>query len=173
MTGDSFAPLSLMQNVLLSTDGTVTDLVSLFSGEDIHITKLGQDVVQDTGPAELQLSEAKSLLKREILLSGTTRHYLYARSYFILERMPTVMRRQLLETDTPIGLLWKEARLEMFREVVERKLEHNPELLQYFPGAADSRFLSRTYVVYHRQQPLGVITEKFPYSYFSEVLPLR
>lgn len=170
MTDDSLAklPLSLMQNVLLTTDGTVTDLVALFSGEPIHITKLSQDIVQERGPAALQLTRPAPLLKRVILLSGHERHYLYAESCFIIERMTPAMQRQLLETETPIGLLWKEARLEMYREVVERKLENQPALVDYFAEARDQRFLSRSYVVYHQQQPLGVITEKFPYSYFVE-----
>lgn len=163
-------PLSLMQNVLLTTDGTVTDLVALFSGEPIHITKLSQEIAQETGPAELELSEPTPLLKRVILLSGSERHYLYAESHFVIDRMAPAMQKQLLETETPIGLLWKQARLEMHRAVVERKLEQRPTLLDYFADADDARFLSRTYVVYHQGKPLGVITEKFPYSYFVDSL---
>lgn len=172
MTDDSLVnvPLSLLQNVLLTTDGTVTDLVALFSGEPIRITKLSQDIVQGSGPTELQLASPAPLLKRVILLSGRERHYLYAESCFVIERMAPAMQKQLLETETPIGLLWKEARLEMYREVVERKLEKQPDLMDYFTEAGDQRFLSRTYVVYHQRQPLGVITEKFPYRYFVETL---
>lgn len=161
-------PLSLQQQVLLTTDGTVTDLVALFSGEDIHITKLFQEAVVASGPKELGLSEAQPLLERSILLSGASKHYLYAQSHFVISRLSPEMQTALLETQTPIGLLWKRARLEMYREVVDRHLEHNPALLDYFPDADDARFISRTYVVYHQGQVLGVITEKFPFSYFRE-----
>lgn len=169
MTGDSLVdvPLSLKQKVLLTTDGTVTDLVALFSGEAIGITKLSQEIVRSAEPVQLELAEATPLLKRVILLSGTSGHYLYAESFFVVSRMPPELQAQLLETETPIGLLWKQARLEMYREVVEQRLEDRPDLLCYFASARDARFLSRTYVVYHGQKPLGIITETFPYSYFS------
>jgi chorismate-pyruvate lyase len=163
--------LSLQQQVLLTTDGTVTDLVALFSGEEIHITKIAQRAVVSTGPAELGLSKAEPLLERSILLSGASRHYLYAQSHFVIQRLAPDMQRELLETETPIGLLWKKARLEMYREVVDRRLENRPELLDYFPDAADARFVSRTYVVYHNAKPLGVITEKFPLDFFRNQTP--
>jgi chorismate-pyruvate lyase len=174
MTGDSLddLPLSLMQKVLLATDGTVTDLVALFSGEPIHITKLCQEVIQTKGPEALQLAAPESLLKRVVLLSSERQHHLYAESYFVIGRMAPSMQAALLETETPIGLLWKEARLEMYREVVERKLENKPTLLDYFPDTGDERFLSRTYVIYHQQKPLGIITEKFPYHYFTNTVGL-
>jgi chorismate-pyruvate lyase len=159
-------PLSLQQQVLLTTDGTVTDLVALFSGESIHITKLDQEAIVAIGPAELALSQPHSLLERRILLSGANKHYLYAESHFVIDRLAPEMQRALLETETPIGLLWKQARLEMYRELVDRRLEDRPELRDYFPDAQSSRFISRTYVVYHGGEVLGVITEKFPVSYF-------
>ncbi|MCW8195397.1 DUF98 domain-containing protein [Proteobacteria bacterium 005FR1] len=161
-------PLSLQQQVLLTTDGTVTDLVALFSGEDIHITKLSQESITSVGPKALGLSAPQPILERSILLSGADRHYLYAQSHFVIPRLAPDMQKSLLETQTPIGLLWKRARLEMYREVVDRHLEHSPELLEYFPDAQDARFISRTYVVYHQGDALGVINEKFPFSYFRE-----
>jgi chorismate-pyruvate lyase len=159
-------PLSMQQQVLLTTDGTVTDLVALFSGEDIHITKLSQENITAVGPKELGLSVAQPILERSILLSGADKHYLYAQSYFVIPRLAPDMQKALLETQTPIGLLWKRARLEMYREVVDRHLERSPELLEFFPDAQDARFISRTYVVYHQGEVLGVITEKFPLTYF-------
>jgi chorismate-pyruvate lyase len=160
--------LSLQQQVLLTTDGTVTDLVALFSGEEIHITKIAQQTIVRAGPAELGLPQPEPLLERSILLSGARKHYLYAQSYFVIRGLAPEMQRALLDTETPIGLLWKKARLEMYRELVDRRLEQRPELLDYFPDAQDARFISRTYVVYHQRRPLGVITEKFPLDYFRQ-----
>lgn len=160
----------MQQQILLNTDGTVTDLIALLTGESIRITKLHQELVFERGPAALDLKEETSLLHRVVLLSGTEKHYLYASSYYVLERMPDRMQIQLLETDTPIGLLWKEARLEMYREVVEQKVETCPELCAYFSDMEGETFLSRSYVVHHGGSPLGLITEKFPSSYFTGAL---
>src|SRR5690606_7603472 len=108
----SFMPpdlsLSLQQQVLMTTDGTVTDLVALFSGESIRITKLEQESIRSLGPRELELQSPAALLRRVILLSGAEKHYLYAESYFVLQQLSASMQRALLETDIPIGLLWKQ-----------------------------------------------------------------
>lgn len=162
--------LSMQQQILLNTDGTVTDLIALLAGESIHITKVEQGLIVDRGPAALELSEERNLLKRTVLLSGQQKHYLYAESYFVLEQMPPAMQVQLLETDIPIGLLWKQARLEMYREVIEQKVESCPELVTHFRGMEGETFLSRSYVVHHGGRPLGLITEKFPGSYFANPL---
>lgn len=160
----------MQQQILLNTDGTVTDLIALLAGESIHITKLEQELIVDRGPAALELDDEQNLLKRVVLLSGKQKHYLYAESYFVLEQMPSSMQIQLLETDTPIGLLWKQARLEMYREVVEQKVESRPDLCLHFSDMEGESFLSRSYVVYHGGRPLGLITEKFPASYFASPL---
>lgn len=162
--------LSMQQQILLNTDGTVTDLIALLAGESIHITKLQQELVYKRGPAALALTEEQNLLHRVVLLSGREKHYLHAESHFVLERMPHSMQVQLMETDTPIGLLWKQARLEMYREVVEQKVENCPELCAHFNDMEGETVLSRSYVVHHGGRPLGLITERFPTSYFSNAL---
>lgn len=163
-----YSQLTLFQKILLTTDGTVTDLVSLFTGEPIHITKLSQEIVNSQQPAVLQLDAATPLLHREILLSGEQQHYLYAVSHFVIPRMSRDMQHQLLNTNTPIGLLWQQARLETFREVITQAAEPMGQLAEYFGGTASDRLLTRTYLIYHGGLPLGVITEKFPADAFPD-----
>lgn len=166
ITPVDFRTLSLFQKILLTTDGTVTDLVSLFTGEPIHITKLSQEVVDGREPAVLLLDEPTPLLRREVLLTGNEQHYLYAASHFAIPRMSRDMQHQLLETNTPIGMLWQQARLETYRELISQAEEPMGTLDRHFPGQSDDRLLVRTYLIYHGGLPLGVITEKFPRSGF-------
>jgi len=158
--------LSLFQRILLATDGTVTDLVALYTGETIRVTKLEQSV--DTGIArpELQHPSPTRLLNRRILLTGATRNHLYAESQFLFERFSAWMQQQLLETDRPIGLLWKESRLESFREVIAQSIGPDAAIAQHFGLTADEPFVARTYLVHHGGRPLGAITEKWPVGWF-------
>jgi chorismate-pyruvate lyase len=158
--------LSLFQRILLSTDGTVTDLVALYVGEPIRVTKLGQAICEETAHAQLSCNGPTRLLNRRILLSGETKHYLYAESQFVLERLSRSIQEQMLNTDQPIGLLWKEARLETFREIVGQTVEHCAEIAQYFDLTTSELFVSRTYVIHHGGKPLGMISEKWPLGYF-------
>lgn len=173
--------LSLYQRILLSTDGTVTDLVSLVTGKPVHVTKVDQAFVRggdDAGPGAgerdlLRVGSAEQLLRREILLSTTegqhTHHHIHAKSWFVVSRMTPDMQRQLLESDTPIGLLWQQARMETFREIVDYQESREPTLAPYFSGgeAGDDHFLGRRYLVFYRQQPLALIVEKFPAGFFT------
>ena len=165
--------LSRFQSILLSTDGTVTDLIRHYTNENIEVTKLLQQVIDADKPDALELDRPQRLLQRKILLSGPTQHYLYAESFFVIDRMSEFLRKELLESNIPIGILWQREKLETYREILDHQLEHNTELLQYFPIAAKQKtdrggFLSRQYKVYHGGVVLGLITEKFPYCFFTD-----
>ncbi len=157
--------LSLFERILLATDGTVTDLVALFAGEPIRVRKLEQTVGEES-PAELACAERARVLNRRILLRGATRNFLYAESKFVLDRLPPPIRESLLETDRPIGLLWKEARLETFREIVRHGIGPWAAIAGHFSVPNDSEFVSRSYVIHHAGKPLGMITEAWPLGSF-------
>jgi chorismate-pyruvate lyase len=159
--------LGLFERILLATDGTVTELVALYAGEAIRVRKLEQRVLDACTDERLACAPSARLLDRRILLVGATRAFLYAESQFVLDRLAPAMRDALLGSDRPIGLVWKEARLETFREVVERSIAPCAELARHFDVARSTPFVSRTYVVHHGGRPLGVITEKWPRGAFT------
>ncbi|MGH1471851.1 MAG: chorismate--pyruvate lyase family protein [Cellvibrionaceae bacterium] len=163
----NFQALSLSQKILLTTDGTVTDMLSLLTGEPIRITKLPHSTPNSDIPKELELEQCADVMSREILLTGHEDNYIYAKSLFVISRMSQDMQDKLLETDTPIGLLWKQEKLETYREIISQGIELCPELREYFPFTDSDDFLCRTYTVRHNQKPIGIITEKFPLAYFE------
>jgi len=164
--------LSLFQKVLLVTDGTVTQLIELYSGESIRVQKIENHIVgNQLAPTDvqrsLQTTDDNALLKRIILLCGESKSHLYAESYFVMERLPSDMRVKLETTNIPIGLLWREARLETHREIIAYHRERNTAVATHLGIDPDAELLSRTYLLYTNRQPMGMITEKFPASYFA------
>lgn len=158
--------LSLFQKVLLTTDGTVTDLLKLYTGEKIKVKIINQEVML-SGDSEVSLCSPKTpILKRSVLLGSETKNYVYAESIFIFEQFSQPIQNKLLETNEPIGLLWKEEKLENYREIISYKTESCESLLQYFSVQPQTPMLSRTYLIYHKRSILGVITEKFPVNFF-------
>jgi len=156
--------LSLLQRTLLITDGTVTQLLELFTGEKIRVQKLEHELVQG-GPDKLGLGAGESVLSRVILLRGATQPYMYAHSWLVPARMPAAMQDAMRHTDTPIGQLWKTSRLETFREIVEYRREQDPGVsaLLGMPGP----LLSRSYLIHTGGKPMGLIAEKFPAALFA------
>jgi chorismate-pyruvate lyase len=158
--------LSLFQKILLTTDGTVTHLLRIYTGETIKVNKIAQEIVMSDTPESFLCAPGTPVLKRIILLSGT-QNYLYAESVFVFERLSRSIQYKLLETDQPIGLLWKEEKLETNREIIECRTEPGETLAHYFNIEPQTLMLSRTYLVYHQQNVLGSITEKFPITFYK------
>lgn len=159
--------LSLFQKVLLATDGTVTDLLSLYAAEKIRVKKLEQKFTLSSDAEEWLYPLETPILIRKILLCGAVKNFIYAESIFNFELHSRSIQYKLLETDQPIGLLWKEERLESFREIIEYRKEPALALATHFDISPQALLLSRTYLIYHQQAVLGAITEKFPISSFK------
>ncbi len=168
MTIANPSELSLFQRILLSTDGTVTDLIALYTGDAIRVKKLGQEIRVAEAPATLACKGVTRLLERKILLSGPERNYLFADSVFVFERFSASIQQQLLNTDRPIGLMWKEERLETYREIVDQQIEAAPQIAAHFDLPLAAPFVSRTYLIHQSGKPLGAITEKWPLAWFRE-----
>ena len=163
--------LSLFQKVLLSTDGSVTELLALYTGQRIRARKLEQHIGTDGAPPMLRCRPGTRLLHRRILLDNLQGAQVYAASIFVFDRLSSRARARLIDSDVPIGVLWREEKSEMYREVLDLRMERNPAIAAYFDAPDDPRLLSRTYLLYQQGSPLGVITEKFPWTRFRYVLP--
>ncbi len=162
------ASLSVFQKILLITDGTVTDLLSLYTQKTIQVKKLMQEIVY-SGEQQLNFCSLNTpLLKRCVLICSNTENYIYAESTFVFEHLSRSAQYHLLETDQPIGLIWKAEKLESYRDVIGYSIEANEKVSKLFRLCPESKFVSRTYLIYHRQVILGEITEKFPLTYFRK-----
>lgn len=168
LAGESLAAdaeLTLFQKILLATDGTVTELLALHAGRPIHARKLLQEIAPGAAAPVLEALAATPdtpILHRTILLCAEDEAAcLHADSYFIIGGFSEAIQRDLNETDLPIGLLWRRERLEMHREIIDRRRERDPGTAALLQVAADAWLLSRTYLVFHGRRPLGMITEKF------------
>ncbi len=167
---DGFDPSSLdpLQRILLVTDGTLTDTLEAAFGEPIGLRKIALDIVPADRPVEdLDLTQGETLLDRKIVLYGETsgRPYIYAESKLALDRLPARFRDELLRSDTPMGRLWSEYRLETWKELLyvgRQAAAYRAAHLQVTP---DAELLARRYRLISGGRPLMIIEEQFPVSY--------
>jgi len=163
-------PLSTFQKILLTTDGTVTDLIALYTGEPIKVKKIGQKMFLSDNRQNFFCPPETPLLERNVLLCGASKNYLYAESVFVVGLLSRSIQYKLLETDCPIGLMWKEEKLDMYRDIIGHKTEICATVSAYFDVPPQTPIISRTYSIYHRGKILGTITEKFPITYFRKAM---
>lgn len=166
------AALTRFQRMLVGTDGTVTHILEAYADEPIEVVKLVQvfDTSNDAG-AHLHLSRDNRVLRRQVLLRGrrTGQHLLYAEAIIVPERVDPAVLDALVGTDKPIGVLLAENRTETFREILAVDREPAGSCARYFGIEPDAQLIFRTYRIVARQQPVMLITEKFPANFFREL----
>jgi len=160
--------LDLLQRILLVTDGTLTDTIAAAFSEEIGLRKLELE----TRPAccrieSLDLNEGQLVMKRKVLLVGqsTGKTYVYAESLLAVDRLSPQFRQGLIVTNTPLGRLWSEHRLETWKELLQVDRVQMGELACHFQPTNRCDLLTRTYRLISGGRPIMLITECFPTVY--------
>ena len=165
--------LSAFQRILLTTDGTLTEILEAYLFEPIQVVKLFEKIIatkQDISP--LDLKAGSEVIERKVLLQGkiSRKNFIYAESRLAADRLELKFRDELLKSQIPMGRLWLEHKIETFKEIIDSSQELAEDLSNYFKIQREDRMLSRTYRVFSNHQPIMMITEKFPESYFLKDL---
>ena len=161
--------LSAFQRILLTTDGTVTEILEAQFWEQINLIKLFQEKrISDVDIPYLEIRSGTEILVRKILLHGgdSKTNYIYAESILVPEQLDASLQEGLINTDKPLGRLMIEAKTETFREILSCKKEKAEELGEHFDQTVDAILISRTYRIFADQKPIMLITEKFPETAF-------
>jgi chorismate-pyruvate lyase len=147
-------PLSLQ--LLMQTDGTVTELIKLLTKEHIQVVKLDETIDKDT-----------NVLIRRIFLQGeeTEVNWLYASSKIYLNNLPIEFTKDLLENNLPIGSLWIKYRIETFKQLVDQYEESLSNSTNSVLNKG--KYLTRVYQVFNQKKQIMEITEKFPIIEYS------
>ncbi len=174
VNGLDFNKIPSLLRTLLVTDGTVTKLLEAYCWEPIKVETLFQgEVVLDTDLPELDTPVGTAVLKRQVVLHGlrSNKIYIYAESFIRTDRLWKGVREELLTGRLGIGELLHDRRLETYREVLRVGREEVGDLasvLNLKKMYAKEPMLFRSYRIFHGQQPIMLITEKFPVSQFMK-----
>ena len=163
--------LSPFQRIILTTDGTLTDILEAYLFESIQTVKLSEELVTTTQDIPLmELKSESAIIERKVLLQGkiSRNNFIYAESIIVPERLEERFKDRLLNSQIPIGRLWLEHRMETFKEIVDSGKEKVNQLSCYFNINPEENLLFRTYRLFNNHIPIIMITEKFPESYFQK-----
>ena len=147
-------------------------MLEAYTLEQINVVKLSEGLVSTVKeiPA-LNLQKGTQVIERKILLQGkiSRKNYLYAESIIVPERLEQKFQDALLKSETPIGKLWLQYKVETFKEIVETGKEPIEKLGDYFITEKEGKMLFRTYRVFSGQKLVMMITEKFPEMSFLNI----
>jgi chorismate-pyruvate lyase len=157
--------LCAMQRILLTTDGTVTDMLEAYYREPMTVEPLAQEIIDSPERlSELGVEAGHPVLEREILLRGKVsgRKALHADTIIVPDRLPEQVRIGLLEKREPIGQLLLRDKLETYREIIRCERTAAGALARHFDCYDSAPLLTRTYIVVHAGRGIMRITERFP-----------
>jgi chorismate-pyruvate lyase len=164
--------LSRLQKIILTSNGTVTKLLENLVDEPLTVIKLHEAVkITEQAIAYLELPAQQEIIERKIFLQGknTGINWLYAESMIVPARLEASFREDLLESQIPIGSLWSKHRIETFKEILPPFQELAGDLAEHFSMSPQQFLVGRTYRVFSKQQPMMMLTEKFPQHYFNQL----
>lgn len=163
--------LSPLQRILLSTDGTIVQLLEAWFDDPIVLAGHHQSISGVDGTdRDLQPTGDERVLRRRVLLQGrrTGRNYIYADTAIVLDRLPSALRDDLLTTSEPIGRLLHVHRVETLREVLRTGRRPAASLAGEFGIDSADDLLYRVYRVVAKGKPVMQIAEHFPLSPLEE-----
>ncbi|MCF6318413.1 MAG: chorismate pyruvate-lyase family protein [Proteobacteria bacterium] len=147
--------------LLMQTDGTVTELIKLLSREDIKVSKISE---------KMDEINQQKILNRCIFLQGrkSNKNWLYAQSKIYLDNLSNSFVKDLLEKNIPIGTLWVNHRIETFKLLIDQYEETLGDTMskEFKQGTI---VLTRIYHVFNQNKIIMEITEKFPIKPYVEL----
>jgi chorismate-pyruvate lyase len=159
---------ALLQEALLRTDGTVTELLELFTDETIGIEKV------TTGGYTAECHRPKcdrepGLVVRDVILTGQSsgERYIFAHSHLFPEALPRAVFQRLSETSDPIGKVLREYRTEQYRQLDERGCRRMPGIAGILGRPETDQMLWRRYSIIVAGLVIMEIAEVFSEQLFS------
>jgi chorismate-pyruvate lyase len=162
------ASLDLLQRILVSTDGTVTDVLSVAFLEPIDLVKLHIAIEEIADAvADLDLESGATVMRRRIVLRGrsTMRPYAYAEATIAIDHLGPALRRELLEGVVPLGQLWQSHRLETWKERPRVRQQAAADVAACLDLRPADPVIVRTYRTFTAGRPVFAVTEYFPVTY--------
>ncbi|MDD1653450.1 MAG: chorismate pyruvate-lyase family protein [Methanomicrobiales archaeon] len=165
--------LSPVQKILLSTDGSVTQMLEVITGSPVRLETHSQHVEPADGEtaAVLQCGEGEDVNHRVVTIRSdpTGKVLLTAVSHALVSRLPQEFREDLMQADIPIGKILLRHRIEARREIREiRATSADPGTAGILGILRGEPVLSRRYEIIHGGAPLLSIREAFPYHAFLD-----
>lgn len=162
LAGEEIHQLNRDLRILIATNGTLTRILGVVTGENIVV----QVVEQHLHARDIDQWEYLSgrVLQRRVLLNGQTsgRRFVGAESLIAVDLLPPTIAADLTSTNEPIGEIMAASRLETFKEPADIWVAESPDWLAAATDqATHSRTVSRRYRIIIDGQPVIVITEYF------------
>ena len=166
------ASLGLLQRILVTTDGTLTDMLAAAFLEPIELVKLSVTIGRSPEPVpSLRVTTGATVMHRRIVLRGERSlvNYVYAETHIAADALAPAFRDELLAGNVPLGQLWLTHQLETWKERPRVRRRPASDLARYLDINEDAELIERNYRTFSGGAPVFDITEFFPLEFPNTV----
>lgn len=162
LAGEEIHQLNRDLRILIATNGTLTRILGVVTGEDI-VVHIVEQQIHEREIVSNQLPDSRILQRRVLLTGGVSgRRFVGAESLIGIDLLPPTIAADLTSTNAPIGEIMAASRLETFKEPTDIWVAESPDWLTAATDQAPQpRTVSRRYRIIIEGQPVIVITEYF------------
>ena len=155
-----FGKLSGVQKILLSTDGSVTDILDILYGKT-QISVLEQKIIKAGNKTAglLQINENDEINHRIVLIHKDNLPLIRAESFTPLKRLTEDFKKELAASENAIGRILKKQNMEMRREILSMEIDRGDSVKEMFKNSG--KLLNRTYKIISGGEILMWINEIF------------
>jgi chorismate-pyruvate lyase len=160
--------LGLLHRILVTTDGTLTDMLAAAFLEPIQLVKLDVTIERSAKAVRaLDVVAGSTVMRRRIVLRGQVSriNYVYAETQIAADRLAPRFREDLLAGNTPLGQLWLTHHLETWKERPHVRRRPAGALAGHLDVSEDAELLERNYRTFTGGAPVFDVTEFFPLEY--------
>ena len=162
-------PTGTLARILATTDGTIATILEAYVGEAVRVVKISQAFeAGDSQSPLLPIRPEERVLRRSVVLRGrrTGLNFLYADCIVRADCLPPEILKALVSTDQPMRRIFTEARIGTFEEMVGAGREPAGACARHFDVAPTASPIWRSYRILLGQEPVIVISERFPPELF-------
>lgn len=148
--------LGIFEKILAVTNGSITQLLEVYTGEPVRIRTLRQEIsgCDEETAKRLGIARGGKVNFREVEITDRKGNVLvFAKSLAPIERLDGRFREDLMKADVPIGKLFVEHGIEARRELLSVNIEGGN--------------LTREYNIIHGGKILMSIEERFKLGVFK------
>lgn len=163
--------LTAFQKMLLCTNGSVTILLEAYTNHPVRVLAQHQKEVYPTKKIRelLDLKSGEKVHERFAILQDavTKEKLIYAVSYTRLKHLPPRLKREMMQTEKPIGKILLSNNIEHSRELISIcERAPNPMEISIFGVNKHAKIIARNYRILFNNKPMMVIWESFPKNFF-------
>ena len=159
--------LSLLEKILLTTDGSVTSLLEVATGSDVRVCTISQEILSPDSACQQELEiGADELINHRIVTlknAHTGEPLIYAVSDTPLGRLLPSFRQDMMRADIPIGKILRSHQIEARREITAIEvIVADDQISAVFAIPLHTPCLQRRYRIIHDEKPFMAIREVLP-----------